>query len=247
MQINSIPGAIAVILAVVSFYGTTYLVVALNTGWRFGYWICGAVFGALMVLLSIFWVVNPVGPRGEEARWVPIAAGRDIGQVSFKDEALTTPAQYPGGAWEPAPEGDEQADAFSSSVTTCLSTSPEKLPEDDKETCEAAQALMPKTEDIPVLLGSAVAVQSRVTAVAFATENGNLAQGVVAPVTLDPRVTKDPKGKVLAPPFRVVAILDKGSLRLPPFVSLGLFLIYFLFHLRGLDRAEKRKLNPAVV
>ena len=43
------------------------------------------------------------------------------------------------------------------------------------------------------------------------------------------------------------AILDKGSLREPPIMALVIFLIFFLFHLRGLDRAEKRKLNPAVV
>jgi hypothetical protein len=132
-------------------------------------------------------------------------------------------------------------------VTNCLSTAPEKLPEEEKEACTQAQSLMPKDEDVPVLLGSAVAVQSTVAEIRFATENGNLAQGIVAPVTLDPRVTKDPKGKVLAEPFRVVAILDKGSLRLPPMASLGLFLIFFLFHLRGLDRAEKRKLSPAAV
>ena len=247
MHINSIPGLIAVFLAIISFYGTTYLVVALNTGWRFGYWICGAVFGALMVLLSIFWVVNPVGPRGEEARWVPIAAGSTVSSAEFGGQSLSTPGSYPSSPWVAAPEGDEQADAFSSSVTTCLSTKPEKLAEEEKKPCTEAQALMPKPADIPVLLGSPVAVQSKVTDIRFATENGELAQGIVAPITLDPRVTKDPAGKVLAPPFRVVAILDKGSLRLPPFAALGLFLVLFLFHLRGLDRAEKRKLNPAVI
>ena len=247
MQINSVPGLIAVFLAVISFYGTTYLVVALNTGWRFGYWICGAVFGALMVLLSIFWIVNPVGPRGEEARWVPIAAGKTISSVTFEDESLSTPGQYPGGTWTAAPAGDEQADAFSSSITTCISTDPEKLPEEEAKPCGDAQALMPKTEDIPVLLGSAVAVQPKLSDIRFATEKGYLAQAVVRPITVDPRVTKDPNGKLLAEPFRVVAILDKGSLRLPPFAALALFLAFFLFHLRGLDRAEKRKLNPAVV
>jgi hypothetical protein len=247
MQINHLPGLIAVILAVICFYGTTYLVIALNLGWRFGYWVTGAVFGALMVLLSIFWIINPVGPRGEEARWVAIAAGKQVSQVSFKDKALTTPGQYPGGSWRAAQKDDEQADAFSSALTTCISTKPEKLPEEEKEPCLQAQSLMPQTEDIPVLLGSAVAVLPQVTDIRFAEEGGNLAQGTVRPITLDPRVTKDPKGKLLAPPFRIVAILDKGSLRLPPLASVGLFLVFFLFHLRGLDRAEKRKLNPAVI
>jgi hypothetical protein len=247
MQINHLPGLIAVILAVICFYGTTYLVIALNLGWRFGYWVTGAVFGALMVMLSIFWIINPVGPRGEEGRWVPIAADTEVSQVSFKGKALNTPGEYPGGAWRAATKGDEQADAFSSAVTNCISTKPEKLPEEEKKPCLQAQSLMPQKEDIPVLLGSAVAVLPQMSDIRFAEEGGNLAQGTVRPITLDPRITKDPKGKLLAPPFRLVAILDKGSLRLPPMASLGLFLVFFLFHLRGLDRAEKRKLNPAVI
>ena len=43
MELNSWPGFFAVILALISFYGMTYLVVALNLGWRFGYWVCGRV------------------------------------------------------------------------------------------------------------------------------------------------------------------------------------------------------------
>ena len=248
MELNSWPGLIAVILAVVSFYGTTYLVVALNTGWRFGYWITGACFGVLMVLLSIFWIVNPVGPQGAMPRWIPVAGGAEISQVSFEGDPLNAPAQYPGAPWEPAPAGAEQTDAFTSSVTSCLSTAPESLPEDEREACENAQGLMPEDEDIPVLDGAAVAVTPQVTNVRFSDEGGRtLAQAVVTPLTRDPRVSKDPQGEALAPAFRVVAVYDKGSLRFPAYSSLALFTLFAGFHLWGLNRAEKRKLNPAVV
>jgi hypothetical protein len=247
VELNSWPGLIAVILAVVSFYATTYLVVALNTGWRFGYWITGSCFGVLMALLSIFWIVNPVGPQGAQPRWIPIAAGAEISQVSFKGTALNTPAQYPTGSWQPAPAGAEQTDAFSSSVTACLSTAPESLPDDEREACEAAQALMPDEEDIPVIDGSAVAVTPDVQNVRFADENGTLAQATVSPVTRDPRVSRDPQGEALARPFRVVAWYDEGSLRFPAYASLAIFVLFSAFHLWGLNRAEKRKLNPAVV
>lgn len=246
MELNSWPGLIAVILSIICFYGTTYLVVALNTGWRFGYWITSGCFGALMVLLSIFWIVNPVGPQGAMPRWITLAAGAEISQVSFEEQALNTPAQYPGGPWQPAPAGAELTDAFSSSVTTCLSTAPEGLPEDEREACEAAQALMPEDEDIPVIDGAAVTVTPEVTNIRFAEENGTIAQATVTPLTRDPRVSEDPQGEILAPAFRVVAVHDKGSLRFPAYASLALFSVYTAFHLVGLDRAEKRKLNPAV-
>jgi hypothetical protein len=74
-----------------------------------------------------------------------------------------------------------------------------------------------------------------------------IAQAVVTPLTTDPRVTKDPNGKALAKPFRIVAILDKGSVGLPSYMSLVIFLLYTIIHLRGLDRAEKRKLQPAAI
>jgi hypothetical protein len=248
MRLASWPGLIAVVLAVISFYGTTYAVIALNMGWRFGYWFSAATFGALMVMLAIFWLVNPVGPRGEEGRWVPIAAGKSIPPVQHEGKSLTSPSQYPGGPWVPAKEGEEAADSFSSAVTSCLSTPPENLKDEaEKKACQAAQSLMPPKDEIPVINGSAVAITPKVTEIQFANEGGELAAGTVRPITIDPRVTKDPKGKLMAPPFKVVAMADKGSLRLPPLMALFIFLAFFLFHLWGLNRAEKNKLNPAVV
>lgn len=247
MEINHWPGVFAVALALISFYGTTYLVVALNLGWRFGYWVCSACFGALMVMLSLFWIITPVGPRGEDGHWVPIVAGAEVSQASFEGETLQSPGQYPGGPWQSSKE-EAKADAFASAVTTCLTTEPEKIAhETERKVCEEAQTLMPETRDIPVLLGSPVAVLSQATDIRFAEESGDLAAATVRPVTLDPRVSKSEGGKLLAPAFKIVAINDHGSVRLPPLWSLIIFCIYTAIHLAGLSRAEKRKLNPAVV
>jgi hypothetical protein len=252
MDLNSWPGLAAVILAVISFYGTTYLVIALNLGWRFGYWVASACFGALMVMLSIFWTINvrsdqAVGPQGALPRWIPAAAGADVPSLEFGGVTRSAPAQYPGGDWAQPEEGDERVEAFSSAVANCLSTDPERLPEDEREACGDAQKLMPVAEDIPVIDGAAVAVTPKVENTRFAEEDGTLAMAVVRPITTDPRVTKDPTGEELAEPFAIAAILDKGSVGLPSYMSLAIFLIYTLIHLRGLDRAEKRKLNPAVI
>lgn len=252
MELNSWPGLAAIILAIISFYGTTYLVIALNLGWRFGYWVSAACFGALMVMLSIFWTINvrtdqAVGPQGALPRWIPSGAGAQVQSIEFHGVTRSAPGSYPGGGWEQPEEGDEQVEAFSSAVANCLSANPEGLPEDEREACSDAQSLMPPDEDIPVLEGTAVAVVPQIDGVRFADEEGRLAMAVVRPITTDPRVTKDPNGEELAEPFRIVAILDKGSVGLPSYMSLVFFLIFTAFHLRGLHRAEQRKLNPAVV
>ena len=251
MALNSWPGLIAVILAVISFYLTTYAVIALNVGWRFGYWLVSATFGALMVLLSIFWIINPVGPRGDEPRWTPLAASSDrISQAAFGEQTFTTPSQYPSGPWQP-PTGVliEQADAFASAVATCISTDPEGLPEVEREPCAAAQELMPADEDIPVLEGAAVAVTPEVTDVRFTEEGGaTVGQATVNPITRDPRIADDPEeGEALGESFRLLMIFNKGSLRLPAYGSLVVFLVYAGFHLYGLHRAEQRKLSPMTV
>lgn len=252
MELNSWPGFAATVLSIICFYVTTYVVIALNLGWRFGYWVSASCFGALMVLLSIFWTINvrpdqAVGPQGALPRWIPVGAGAEVQSVDYHEVTRSAPAQYPGGEWEPPVEGDERVEAFTSAVANCLSANPEGLPEDEREACTNAQELMPAPEDIPVIDGAAVAVQPQVENVRFTDEEGVLAMATVNPVTTDPRVSNNPDGEALAEPFLVTAILDKGSVGLPSYASLVIFLIYTLFHLRGLDRAEKRKLNPAVV
>ncbi len=250
MQFNSPAGAIAVVLAVISFYGTTYLVIALNVGWRFGYWLSGACFGALMVMLSIFWIINPVGPRGEDPVWRPVAAGRDsVSQAQIEGKSLSTPSQYPAGPWRAATEDDsDQRDALGSAISNCLSAKPESLPEGESEACADAQSLLPPDEDVPVLQGAAVAVTNEATNVRFTEEAGKLlGQATILPITHDPRVADDAiKGKQLGDSFQIVAAFDGGSIRVPPMWSLMIFLLFFAFHLWGLHRAEKRKLSPAV-
>jgi len=241
-------GLIAVLLAIICFYGMTYVVVALNTGWRFGYWICGATFGALMVMFSIFWLVNPVGPRGNEANWVPVGAARDtITQATFNNQSLSAPNQYPTGPWA-QPDDQGRADSLTSAIQTCLTTSPDQFTAAEKQPCTEAQSLMPPVDSIPVINGTAVAIQTNVTDVKFAHDNGLLAEAVVTPTTHDPRIAKDPKtGKIMGPALKMLFIYDYGALRLPPLMSLVIFSIFFLIHITGLNRAEKRKLNPAMV
>jgi hypothetical protein len=207
------------------------------------------------VLLSLFWTLNvtseqAVGPQGSLPAWMPIAAGEQIESAEHNGEPITSVSAYPGGGWQPPAEGDTLVDSFNSAVSNCLTASESALagmPTAEREVCETAQELMPADTEIPVLEGAAVAVQPKTLDVRLTDDHGVLAAAEVHPVTTDPRVSKDPAGKLLADPFVIVAILDKGSVGLPTYMSLVIFVIFEAFHLWGLNRAEKRKLNPAVV
>lgn len=250
MEINHPAGIVAVLLAIISFYGMTYVVIALNTGWRFGYWISGATLGALMVLMSIFWLVTALGPQGTEARWVPLdAADGRIAQVKVGDKTFTSVSQYPSGPWKPAGEGsglEELADEFESGIINCLTTAVEALPERDHTVCEGAQKLLPPDEDIPIIDGTEVVMLPELEDVRIAEDGGaSFAQGTVLPITHDPRVAKDAeKGELLGEEFRIVAVRDKGSMRVPAMASIVIFLIFTAIHLLGLHRAEQRKMSP---
>jgi hypothetical protein len=243
-------GLIAVILAVVSFYGATYVVIALNVGWRFGYWLSSAALYALMFMMSIFWLQTGLGPRGKEATWVPIATSRaPMTQATFKEKPLQSVGSYPSSPWEPGSKAnklDAEPDQVGSAIQDCLTTEPEEITGPQKETCEQGQELLPSEDRIPVIDGSAVAVLPEVQNLRFTTDNGALvAMGKVAPLTRDPRVAKDlRKGQEMGPPFYVLLAKDKGSLRLPPLMSCLIFGLLLGVHLLGLNRAEKQKLSP---
>lgn len=251
MEINHWNGLIAVILAFISFYVIVYVVLALNVGWRFGYWVSSASFGGVMLLLSLFWVVTPVGPRGHDPVWIAVGASRQpVASVQVEGEPLQLPSGFPeGGDWEDPKEGDAlflQNDPLKSAMGNCVSADPENLEEREREACEAAQALMPTDEQIPKINGEPVSLTPEATAIRYAEVDGALtAQVTMTPLTRDPRVADDPEeGRVIGQPFQVAGVLDKGSVRLPAYVSLAIFVLYTAFHLWGLSRAERRKLSP---
>jgi len=246
VEINHPVAIFAVVMAVISFYGCTYAVIALNVGWRFGYWVASATLGGLMVLMSLFWLKTALGPRGEEPHWIPIAVdAAEVTSATFEEQTFTSPASFPGGPWESADAEEERASEFASALSTCLSTDPEDLAEEERATCEAAQGLLPSRDDIPRIDGVRVAMTTETTEVAFASEAGaNLAQATVLPITRDPRLAGDDPFAPLGNAFQLVAISDEGSVRLPAYGSTAVFLLYFGFHLWGLRRAERRRLSP---
>jgi hypothetical protein len=230
----------------------TYVVISLNVGWRFGYWLASSCLYALLFLMAIFWLETGLGPRGVEASWVPVAVSRTpITQASLKGAPLTTPGSYPSSPWAAGTKKnklDAEPDNVSSAVQDCLTTTPDQLTGPSAGTCKTGQTLMPTPDQIPVLNGSPVAVAPDVRDLEFTRDNGALlALGKVFPITKDPRLaTNLTLGKQLSPEFYILLVKDFGSLRMPPFAAFLIFGALLAAHLAGLSRAEKRKLSPVV-
>ena len=162
--------------------------------------------------------------------------------------AQTGPGERQCGAQEDAHcrHDDEREDQRGAVV---LTTAPAQFTDQEKKPCGDAQALMPPVKSIPVINGNAVAVSGAATDIKFSRDHGLLAETIVTPLTHDPRVAGKNAlaGKAMGPPFKMLFIYDYGAIRLPALMSLLIFSIWFLIHIFGLNRAEKRKLNPAMV
>ncbi|HVL81041.1 MAG TPA: hypothetical protein VM840_05550 [Actinomycetota bacterium] len=242
-------GLVIFIGSIIVFHGSVYVLIALNTGWRFGYWIASTSLFGLMFIMSVFWVVTALGPRGVEPHWIVLGADADrVGQVTVDDVNLSSLGRYPGGGWESVEEGDprfEEADAFRSAVGNCLDAQPDALAEVERDVCTQAQQLLPT--ELPRIEGIPIIATNEVTAIRFIEEEGLLlAQAEVRPITRDPRVTDDPEGQLVGEPFVVAARRDPGTLRQPALRYLAGSTILLLIHLWGLSRAERRVLSPIV-
>lgn len=131
------PALLVLLIGILVFHGSVYLLVALNLGWRFGYWVTGATMGGLMLFLSVFWITNALGPRGEEPLWYPIATAKQaVGSVEWSGKTLTEPASYPGGAWKTAEKPTDplsvQVDAIKAAISNCVSFGDETKVEEAK-------------------------------------------------------------------------------------------------------------------
>lgn len=246
------PGVLIAVFAILLFHGSVYALVALNLGWRFGYWVTAASFFGLFTILASFWVVSALGPRGPEPSWVPIGAAQDnISQAEVNGTTVTAVSTYPGGGWQEPAKDDAKLsadrDVFKSAIGNCVDADPTLLSKEEGKVCGLAQTLLPKTADLPRIDGLPVALVKDLSDIRFIDEGGTLlAEATVRPITKDPRLTSDPNGKLVGKPFKIAAYRDPGSLRLPALKYLLFSILGLILHLIGLSRAEKRVLSPAV-
>ena len=119
-------GVGVVLMALILFVGSVYLVLTAVLGRWMGYLVVMVAFSGWMILLSALWAFGfysqgpdtPVnlGPRGAEPAWVPLLAS--TGETSDRYEAFRS---YPGEPWkEPASGASAEVQSVTGIVTDFL-------------------------------------------------------------------------------------------------------------------------------
>lgn len=114
-----VKGVLALVLSLVVFIGSVWLLLAMVLGVRMGYLVTATTLFGIMVILSGMWTANTLGPKGPETTWHAVGAGPDISEVSANGESYDV-ADYPEGEWVEPKENGYMADLHPAK-SPCLS------------------------------------------------------------------------------------------------------------------------------
>lgn len=211
----TVEGALAVIMAVVLFCGSVYLLLSAVLGRWMGYLVAATGFFAFMMILSAIWAFGApgtprhLGPKGKLPHWVAVGEG-----VTVRSPSHRVVGTYPGDPWRPAGKDEELA------------------PEVEPATV-AFQELLAGEANRELrragVEGDVLPADFQVRDVRFADADGRLLAAARAFAgTGGPEVT-------------VVGFKHNGDEATPSFAFLFGSLIGFGAHLPLLDRAERRR------
>jgi hypothetical protein len=220
IECDSFVGYLTVLMGVILFIGSVYLLLAAVFGPRMGYLVMAvALFGWLMILSSL-WAFgfysqglstqNNLGPRGTEPHWATFGMGVEVASQSF-----AVVDKYPGAPWA-TPRG--QSDERTASIGTVTTAVQEALAADANARLSAKG-----------LAATVLPTDFTVTDVEFATSGKTSLAGAHAFYSGGgPRVT-------------VFAYHDSGNVPVYSYAFLGASIILFLVHVPFLDRAERKR------
>jgi hypothetical protein len=87
-------GVSAVVAAVIVFCGSIFLLLAMVVGGRLAYFVTASITLVVVLIMTVVWSINPLGPVGQLAKWDPVAIGPDAAQLDFGPAA-----SYPDPPW----------------------------------------------------------------------------------------------------------------------------------------------------
>jgi len=217
---NSVVGYLTVLMGIILFIGSVYLLLAAVFGPRMGYLVMAvALFGWMMILSSLwafgFWsqglsTPTNLGPRGTEPHWQVVSTG-----VQVASETYPVVASYPGPPWEIPTSATDPRAASIGTVTTAIQT----------ELFTQANDALVKQGQQPTILPEDI----NVTNVAFTSVNGtSLAAAEAFYTGGGPKVT-------------VFLYHDSGNVPVYSYAFLGASIILFVIHVPFLDKAERKR------
>lgn len=211
---TNIEGTLVVVIAMILFAGSTYLLLSAVFGLRMAYLVAATGFFGFMLILSALWSFGApgtppfLGPKGDLPTWTPLAAGTELRSPTFP-----VVDEFPDGEW--AAPGEAGKTAELEAVTQAVQ---EFVAEEANAELAAAR-----------IEGEVTSADIQVEEVRFAqVGETELAAAKAFPSTGGREV-------------EVVAYLDPGNLQIPSYIALGISVVGFVIHVPFLDRAERRR------
>jgi hypothetical protein len=214
-------GVGVVLSGIIVFVGSVWLLLSMVLGPRLAYFVAASITLAFLLIISVAWSVNPLGPVGELPSWGPVAIGEDASQLEFGPAS-----SYPDSPWRVPSEED-----------TAEQTQKSELETDAGDYFETAL-----TEgDLDVSAGSTGAASTDETR--FLEQDGDL----FGAVTLEVIPPAGGGGGGTAEPATVVTVLeyDPGNPLGRARIAVAGAFVLLVLHLFGLSRSERRARREA--
>lgn len=249
-----IRGALAVLIGFVVLCGSTYLLLATNTGVRTGMLLAMAGLFGWCGIMGLIWTAYGIGWVGEEPSWVALEVNYDDLSVAVTEEVHSDPELA---SWEPIEEGTPDYGELQASTLEALT--------------QGASAPFESTDDIFILQmyetggkperasdSTIDRVTNRITNTLRITHPPHYAvvqvrQTVAQPPPEPGQAPPQPEPDESAPLVSLILERDLGNLRFTPaafsffsFVMFGIFAN--VLHRRDQREAENRaRAEPTVV
>jgi hypothetical protein len=216
-------GVGTVLAGIIVFVGSVWLLLSLVLGPRLAYFVTASIALAFLLVMSVVWSINPLGPVGELPTWNPVAIGEDASELEFGPAG-----SYPESPWRVPNEDDDTEQTQASELET--------------EAGDYVETAVTEG-DLDVPAGSTGTASSDETR--FLEQEGDLFGAVTLEVA--PPTGAAAGGGGTAETTEVVAVLEYdpgdplGRARL---AVVGAFVL-LLLHLFGLSRSERRARREA--
>ena len=214
-------GVGAVLSGIIVFVGSVWLLLSMVLGPRLAYFVAASITLAFLLIMSVAWSVNPLGPVGELPTWNAVAIGEDASQIEFGPAS-----SYPDNPWRVPSEEDTA----------------EQTQKSELETEAGAYFETALTEgDLEASAGSTGAASTDETR--FLEQDGDLFGAVTLKVT----PPTGGGGGATQEPATVVAVLeyDPGNPLGRARIAVAGAFVLLVLHLFGLSRSERRARREA--